>query len=78
MTPLRTAYAEQPEIGLIAKFSTYYGDSSENRKHNVALAATAIDGAVILPEEEFSFNDAVGARTAERGYRSAFVIMEGQ
>lgn len=78
MTPLRTAYAEQPEIGLIAKFSTYYGDSSENRKHNVALAAKAIDGAVILPEEEFSFNDAVGARTEERGYRSAFVIMEGQ
>ena len=67
------ARAEQPEIVLIAKFSTYYGDSSENRKHNVALAAKAIDGFVLPPEEEFSFNDTVGARTEERGYRTAYI-----
>lgn len=71
------ARAEQPEIVLIAKFSTYYGDSSENRKHNVALAAKAIDGFVLPPEEEFSFNDTVGARTEERGYRTAYIISEG-
>ena len=71
------ARAEQPEIVPIAKFSTYYGDSSENRKHNVALAAKAIDGFVLPPEEEFSFNDTVGARTEERGYRTAYIISEG-
>lgn len=78
MTTLaRTANAETPEITLIAKFSTYYGDSSGGRKHNVALAAKAIDGTVILPEDEFSFNDTVGARTKARGYRSAFIIQDG-
>lgn len=78
MTTLaRTANAETPEITLIAKFSTYYGDSSDGRKHNVALAAKAIDGTVILPEDEFSFNDTVGARTKARGYRSAFIIQDG-
>ena len=71
------SHAETPEITMIAKFSTYYGDSSENRKHNIALAAKAIDGSVILPEDEFSFNDTVGARTEERGYRPAYIIQDG-
>lgn len=75
--PLSAADAETPEIALIAKFATYYGDSSENRKHNIALAASAIDGALLPPEEEFSFNDTVGARTEERGYKAAFVINDG-
>lgn len=77
MENCRTAVAETPEITLIAKFSTYYGDSAEGRKHNIALAARAIDGAVLLPEEEFSFNDTVGARTKERGYRTAYIISDG-
>lgn len=75
--PLSAADAETPEIALIAKFATYYGDSSENRKHNIALAASAIDGVLLPPEEEFSFNDTVGARTEERGYKAAFVINDG-
>ena len=75
--PLSAADAETPEIALIAKFATYYGDSSENRKHNIALAASAIDGILLPPEEEFSFNDTVGARTEERGYKAAFVINDG-
>ena len=72
-----TAHAETPEITLIAHFATYYGDSSEGRKHNIALAASAIDGVVLAQEEEFSFNDIVGARTEERGYRAAYVIQDG-
>ncbi len=62
---------------LIAQFSTYYGDSSQNRKDNVALAARKIDGAVLYPEEEFSFNDLVGRRTAENGFKTAYVIKDG-
>ena len=76
MTPA-TAHAETPEITRIAHFATYYGDSSEGRKHNIALAASAIDGVVLAPEEEFSFNDTVGARTEARGYRAAYVIQDG-
>ena len=48
------------------------GDSSSNRIHNVHLMADFIDGTVIKPGEAFSFNDVVGARTAERGF------LEGQ
>ena len=75
--PQSVSHAETPEITMIAKFSTYYGDSSENRKHNIALAAKAVDGSVILPEDEFSFNDTVGARTETRGYRPAYIIQDG-
>lgn len=73
-----TASAEAPVFRLIAKFSTYYGDSGANRKHNVALSCSKIDGLVLYPEEEFSFNDQVGRRTIENGFRSAYIIKDGE
>ena len=72
------ARAESPKVGLIASFYTYYGDSGENRKHNVALAVSKIDGTVLAPEEEFSFNDVVGPRREERGFKTAYIIQDGQ
>lgn len=63
---------------LIAQFSTYYGESSEGRKHNIALAAKKIDGVTLYPEEEFSFNDVVGRRTEANGFQSAFIIKDGE
>lgn len=62
---------------LIAHFSTYYGDSKQNRKDNIALAARKIDGLVLYPEDEFSFNDLVGRRTVENGFKTAYVIQNG-
>lgn len=72
------AIAETPKVGLIATFSTYYGESSLNRKHNVALACSFIDGTVLYPEEEFSFNAVVGERKEARGFKSAFIIKDGE
>lgn len=72
----RCARAET--IGLIASFSTYYGESSANRKHNVALAASKIDGTVLYTEDEFSFNDIVGLRREEFGFKSAYIIKDGE
>lgn len=62
---------------LISHFSTYYGDSKQNRKDNIALAARKIDGVVLYPEDEFSFNDMVGRRTVENGFKTAYVIQDG-
>ncbi len=75
---LRVAFAEAPEVKLIAHFSTYYGESGEGRKHNIALAARKISGAVLYPEEEFSFNDAVGRRTEANGFQKAYIISDGE
>lgn len=68
---------ENETYRLIAHFSTYYGDSKQNRKDNIALAARKIDGFVLYPEDEFSFNDVVGKRTVENGFKTAYVIQDG-
>lgn len=65
-------------IVLRAEFSTSYASSGEARKHNVALAAKALDGALVASGEEFSFNARVGERSAERGYREAKIIVGGK
>ena len=44
---------------------------SANRKHNVKLAAAACDGVILLPGEEFSYNNTTGSRTEAKGYKEA-------
>ena len=51
------------------------GTSSSNRIHNVQLMAQYIDGTVIKPGDTFSFNDRVGPRTVERGFREGQMII---
>lgn len=66
------------ELSLLTEFSTYYGDSTANRKHNVELAVSALDGITVKSNETLSFNAVVGARTPERGYKEARVIKSGE
>lgn len=61
-----------------AFFSTYYGSSSTERKHNVELACKSLNGLIIDSGGVFSFNETVGARTQERGFKSARVIIDGK
>ena len=46
-------------------------NTNENRNNNLRLLCAAIDGTVLQPGEEFSYNQVVGERTAERGYKAA-------
>lgn len=48
---------------------------SPGRRHNIELAARAIHNTLLLPGRVFSFNDVVGERTWQRGYRPAPVIV---
>lgn len=52
--------------------------NNETRSTNVELAANAVNGVVLLPGEEFSFNDVVGERTAERGFGAAAAYANGE
>ncbi len=63
---------------VIGQYTTYYNPRNKNRSHNIALAAEAIDNAVIFPGESFSFNGVVGKRTKEKGYLNAPVIVRGE
>lgn len=62
----------------LARFSTDFSSSGESRRHNIALAAQAISGSVLMPGKSFSFNDTVGERKEERGYRMANVVVNGE
>ena len=50
---------------------TYLWGSSPNRISNIRLACTRFDGKVLTPGERFSYNDVVGERTAEAGFKVA-------
>lgn len=66
-----------PVDTILGAFTTTYA-SATDRGNNVKTAAAAIDGAVLLPDEVFSFNDTVGPRSADTGYLAAPVIIDGQ
>ena len=63
--------------GLVGSYETIYGGDA-NRIHNVQLVARLLDGHLIAPGATFSFNRATGARTAEKGFREAPVIINGE
>lgn len=70
--------SEAESLGIreqISTFTTDMGTSSSNRIHNVQLMAEYIDGTIIEPGHEFSFNDRVGPRTVERGFREGQMII---
>ncbi len=70
--------AEADRLGIrerISTFTTDMGTSSSNRIHNVQLMAEYIDGTIVEPGQQFSFNDRVGPRTVERGFREGQMII---
>ena len=57
---------------------TYYSGSTSERVNNIRLAASKIDGMILLPGESFSYNEAVGQRTQEAGFQYADAYSDGQ
>ena len=63
---------------VLGEFQTpYQGDDNNNRNTNLALACAAINGVILLPGEEFSYNDTLGERTAAAGYKPAGTYVNG-
>lgn len=49
-----------------------------NRTTNLELACKAINNDLVKPGEVFSFNDALGERTPEKGYKPAGAYVDGE
>ncbi|MCH5151523.1 MAG: VanW family protein [Clostridiales bacterium] len=60
-----------------ASFTTTYANSNANRCYNIAKAAEAINGVTVGVGETFSFNQVVGDRSEQRGYKISKVILDG-
>lgn len=55
----------------LASCSTSLNEGNVPRTNNVRLAAASINGTILNPGDEFSYNTVVGERTTDRGYQSA-------
>lgn len=84
--PLKTLYPNVTtnQIGneafpdLLSSFSTSFASSNYNRSTNICLAASKISGTVLMPGETFSFNQVVGKRTKEAGFKEAPAYLNGE
>jgi vancomycin resistance protein YoaR len=65
---------------ILGYFETRYDRSQryQARSFNLRLAASKLDGYVLLPGEVFDFNEIVGPRDEANGYKVAPVIAEGE
>ncbi len=63
---------------LLASFSTRYRASDRDRTTNLKLASNKINGVLLMPGEEFSYNQTLGPRTVATGYKSAKIFSNGE
>ncbi|MBN2195793.1 MAG: VanW family protein [Polyangiaceae bacterium] len=69
------------EFGSVLGFFETRYDRAERyqaRTYNLRLAASKLDGTVLMPGEIFDFNEVVGPRDEANGYKVAPVIAEGE
>lgn len=63
---------------LIGEGKSSFGHSIPGRVFNVNLAASRVNGTMVAPGDEFSFNRAVGDISKATGYQSAYIISGGK
>jgi vancomycin resistance protein YoaR len=61
----------------LSTFTTDMGESSANRIWNVHLLGDYLDGTIVKAGQTFSYNEEVGPRTVERGFREGQMIFGG-
>lgn len=66
------------EQNALGRCITSLDEDEKSRNANVALAARMLDGAVVEPGEEFSFNESTGERGSLEGYMPARIIVDGK
>ena len=63
---------------VLGTFTTRFPVGDKDRNFNLKLAASHLNGFVMQPGVEFSFNAVVGDRTEKEGYKIAHVITAGE
>ena len=65
------------DVAALGSFDVPLRDDPAERT-NILLSAQAVDGVVVPPGGEFSFNDQVGERTPERGFQDGLMFDQGR
>lgn len=82
--PVKSADKHVPDAALasikelVSEFSTRFSAGNRPRCANIKLAASKINGVVLMPGDRFSFNGVVGRRTLKGGFKLAGVYVNGQ
>ena len=63
---------------LLAKGESDFQGSTKSRIHNIEVGAAKINGLLLKPGEEFSFNKNLGEVDEKQGYRAELVIKSGK
>jgi vancomycin resistance protein YoaR len=63
---------------LLGSFATDYGGSPYGRKQNVRIAARKINGTMLAPGDVFSYNNTVGERSEDNGFKIAHQYQDGK
>ncbi len=63
--------------GLLARGDSNFAGGAENRDNNIYVGVKLMNGELIAPGEEFSFNGAVGEITYEKGFVDGGAIENG-
>ncbi|MDT8902721.1 VanW family protein [Anaeroselena agilis] len=63
---------------LWSSFTTAFDPADANRTANIRLSARRINGHIVYPGETFSFNQVVGPRDREHGFKEALEIVDGE
>ena len=63
---------------VIGEFSTRFSAGNVPRAANIRLAASKLDGVILMPGDTVSFNGTVGRRTLKGGFRMAGVYANGK
>jgi vancomycin resistance protein YoaR len=74
----RDDIAAWPQLDVIGRFTTLFDPANLERTYNLKLSSHSLNGHVLLPGDEFSFNQVVGPRVPLRGYKEADVIVNGR
>lgn len=57
--------------GVISSYSSKYSNTGDGRVKNMEIAAGIVNGTIVMPGEEFSYNALIGDTTPEKGYEKA-------
>ena len=63
---------------VLGHYVTHFPVTDRDRNFNLKLAASKINGQIIPPNSEWSFNGTVGERSEKEGYKIAHVINSGE
>lgn len=68
---------DQVPTHLLSTFTTYHA-CCQTRVHNIQRLADMVDGALVLPREQFSINQISGVRECSKGFQPAGMILDGE